>query len=232
MCRIVLEDVPDILRTLFRNKIGHKYKDWRDCPRWGEEFFEQERFRSRLRQKQIDLLKSGKTSDWDMTLLAHALLYSSHFLLANSFVDNQVILHRNNKLVSSSPQVDFTKYLRKNIMLLCDLGDQFDTNEVKYVTQTEITLKYRLKAKNSTPITLYIPNEQWAAVSDLSGIRNTHFAHCKSARIDTLSLKRVVGKIEKNYTDLAISRDCIISMKDIMNGKCFCSTNKLYLECS
>lgn len=223
MCRIVLEDIPGVLCTVFRDEISNKYKQkWIDGQKCGQWLLQHERFQSRLNGTQKQLLASGKTDEWDVTLFVHALLYSSQLLLANSFLDNQVNLKHNDpsKLVSMSPQADFTRHLRRKDIILCDLGQELVRNEVKYVNRTDITLKYPIKSQNPSQIIVYVCSSDWIAVENLSILRNTQFAHCKSARIGISSLKDVVQSVKVLYTDLRITRHRIDTMTNILTGIC------------
>lgn len=223
LCRIVLEDIPDVLRTVFKDEISDKYKqNWVDGPKCGKWLLQHERFQSRLNGQQKQLLGSGKTSDWDVTLLVHALLYSSEFLFADPFHGNQVVLHHSDpyKIVSSAQvQADFTRHLRARNIVLCDLGNELARNEVKYVTRRDVTLKYPIKSQNPSQFTVYICSRYWVAVEALSFLRNTQFAHCKNARIDVASLKQVVQSVKAHYKDLRISGQRINDMTGILNGK-------------
>ena len=216
-----MEDIPDVLRTVFKDEISNKCKQkWIDGPKCGRWLLQHERFQSRLNGQQKQLLASGITSDWDVTLLVHSLLHSSQFLLADSFHGNQVILQHNDlyKIVSSAPHADFTKHLSPGDIVLCDLGNELVRNEVKYVTRRDMTLKYPLKSQNPSQFTVYVCSRDWVAVDALSGLRNTQFAHCKNARIDMVSLKHVVQSVKALYKDLRISGRRIGKMTDILTG--------------
>lgn len=222
MCRIVLEDIPGVLRSLFKNKISNKVKQkWIDGQKCGRWLLQQEIFQARLNSSQKQLLSSGQTSEWDVTLLVHTLLYSSQLLLAHSFNNNQVGLKHNDpfKLVSVLPHVNFTSDLHHKDIILCDLGQELIRNEVKYVSRTEITLKYPVKFPNMPPtFPIYICSRDWMAVEDLSKLRNVQFAHCKNARIDVASLKVVIQKIEALYMELRVPQQRISSMTAILKG--------------
>lgn len=223
MCRIVLEDIPGVLRIVFRDEISHKYKQkWIDGQKCGKWLLQQERFRSRITPTWKSLLASGLTNEWDITLLVYVLLYSSQLLLADSFHDNQVGVKHNdpNKLVSSSPQADFTRHLHRNDIILCDFGQELMRNEVKYVSQKEISLKYQIKTQSPPQITVYRCSNDWVLVEELSKLRNAEFAHCKNARISTPGLKSIVQRVKTLYTNLRITKQRIDSMTDIVTGMC------------
>lgn len=219
-----MEDIPGVLRTVFRDEISNKYKQkWIDGQKCGQWLLQQERFQSRLNGTQKQLLASGQTQEWDVTLLAHTLLHSSQLLLADSFRSNQVSLKSNDpsKLVSTSPHADFTRHLRRKDIILCDVGQELVRNEVKHVTPTDITLKYPIKSQIQVPnISVHLCSKDWTTVEELSKLRNTQFAHCRNARIDLSSLKDVVRNIEKLYFDLRIPKHRIGTMTAILTGMC------------
>ncbi len=220
-----MEDIPGVLRTVFRDEISNKYKrEWIDGPRCGQWLFQKERFILRLNTTQQWLLKSGKVDDWDVTLLVHALLYSSQLLLVDSFRDNQANLKHNDpsKLVAVSRQADFTKYLRQRDIILCDTGRESIRREVKSVSPTDIFLKSPIKLQNPPQFDLYLCSQYWLAVEKLSVLRNSRFAHCKNARIDISALKDVVQRVKVLYSDLRIKKLHIInSMESILTGTLF-----------
>lgn len=224
LCRIVLEDIPDVLRHVFKDEVMNKIqKPWLDNQRCGQAFLQQDRFQSNLNRRQKDLLSSGQTNDWDTTLLVHALLFSSHFLLAESFSGNQVQLKRgsDNTLVSPSKQVDFTRLLYKGDIILIDVGQNLIRNEVKFISKTEITMKFSVPSHNMPSVgDIYVCSDYWKAVEDLKYLRNEQFAHCKNARIQYFKLERVVRNIEKIYDRLRIPKNRIKEMSGILSGMC------------
>lgn len=155
-----------------------------------------------------------------MTLLGHALLYSSQLLLVDSFHDNQANLKHNDplKLVSVSRQADFTKHLSQRDIILCDTGQELIRNEVKSVSPTEISLKYPIKVQNPPQFDVYICSQDWMAVERLSILRNSQFAHCKNARMGISGLKDVVQNVKLLYSDLRIKKRRIDSMANILTG--------------
>lgn len=174
----------------------------------------------RLNGTQKGLLRSGNVEGWDVTLLVHALLYSSQLLLADSFRDNKANLKPNDayKLVSVSRQADFTKYLRQGDTILCDSGQELIRNEVRAVTPTDISLKTQIKLQNPPQFDLYICSRDWLAVEELSALRNSRFAHCRSARIKIAALRDVVRKVKVLYRDLRMKKDYIDSIEGILTG--------------
>ena len=220
-----MEDVPDILRWLFYQKILNKYKrQWVDGKNCGKWFLQQDRFISKLSPTQKQNLENGQTQNWDSTLLFHALLYSSHLLLADPIPGNQVSIQRNSKkLVSTIPKINFTHVLRQGDKIILDLGSaDFIRVELAGVRPTELYLKWPLKLPQSVPAQLvrdaYICSREWLAVEQLSFLRNDRFAHCKTARITTKQLSCVIQGIEAHYNTLHASPSRIDKMRSITSG--------------
>ena len=222
LCRIVLEDIPAALRLVFKDEYKRKYKQkWIDGSNSGQWFYKQERCLMRLNSVQIKLLQSGCPNDWDVTLLVHILLYSSHLLLADSFPGNQVSLHPRNacklQALPPPPQIDFTRHLRPKDIILCDLGDEFARCEIKYVNRSDIILMKPIRS--STPnMNIYLCSDDWKYVERLSKIRNEQFAHCKDARIANTDLANIVKRVRKLYEDLRIPKETIDNMTTILTG--------------
>ena len=216
-----MEDIPGVLRDVFREEISAKYqKEWKDGQRCGQWLLQRERFTTKLNGTQKRLLSFGKVEDWDVTLLVHALLYSSQFLLADSFRNNQVNLKPNDpyKLVPVTRQVDLTKHLRPGDTILCDAGQELIRNEVRGVTPTEVSLKFPIKLPNPPQFDLYLCNRDWLAVEELSALRNSRFAHCRNARIGIAALKDVIKKVKGLYSGLRMKKQYIDSMESILTG--------------
>lgn len=222
MCRIFLDDIPDVLHSLFKHAITAKYKkewkrlgwpeeEWNDSPKFGRWFLQHEKFQSRLNPEQKQLLESGKTSDWDVTLLAHTLLYSSHFLLADSFCNNRAVRDRNDHC-KIQVQANFTQHLHPKKIILCDLGNGLAWMEVTHVIQTDVTLKNPIKSQK---FTMYVCRTDWTAVKALSDLRNEEFGHHSSASIDIANLNSVAQRVKAQYKNLQISEQRI---SDILNG--------------
>ena len=225
LCRIILEDVPDILRWLFYQEISHKYNQkWVDGIKCGKWFLQQDRFTTKLNSTQKQILANGQTLDWDPTLLFHVLLHSSHFLLADPIPGNKVsIQHNSKKLISTAPTIDFTHVLQKDDKIILDLGSAgFIRVEVAHVRPAELLLKWPLKLPQSSPVKLvcdaYVCSREWHAVEHLSFIRNEKFAHCKTARITNNQLSYVIQDIEAVYKTLRVPHSCITKMRSIISG--------------
>ena len=235
LCRIILEDVPDILRWLFYQEISNKCKiQWVDGIKCGKWFLQQDRFTSKLSYTQKQNLENGQTQDWDPTLLFHTLLYSGHFLLADPIPGNKVSIQNNSKkLISTVPTIDFTRVLRQGDKIILDLGSaDFIRIEVAHVRPTELYLKWplklpqsvlaQLKLPQSVPVQLvcdaYVCSREWHAVEHLSFLRNDRFAHCKTAHITNNQLGYVIQDIEAVYKTLHVPPSRITKMRSIISG--------------
>ena len=220
-----MEDVPDILRWLFYQKISHKYKrQWVDDKNWGKWFLQQDRFTSKLSSTQKQNLANGQTQYWDSTLLFHTLLYSSHLLLADPIPGNKVsIQHNSKKLISTVPIIDFIRVLRQGDKIILDLGSaDFIRVEVAHVRPTELFLKWPLKLPQSAPVQLvcdaYVCSREWHAVEHLSFLRNDRVAHCKTACITNNELGYIIQDIEAVYKTLHVPPSRINKMRSIISG--------------
>ena len=216
----MLENIPDVLRTIFKERIKAKYTTatWNDNPKSGQWFFKEERFKSHLVGDQRRLLKSGESSRWDTSLLVHVLLYSSFLLLVDRSHEIKVtLMERGRKLEYQSSRGDY----KKGDTILCDIGEKVVKKEVKHVTATYIILKYPITEHNlPTVFPVFKCGQDWLKVDALSNIRNTEFAHCSDASINADSLKKVVEEVAASYHNLGISPIIIETMRSLRTGIC------------
>ncbi len=215
-----MEDIPDILRVLFKESIEKRYeRAWIDDKSHGAWLYKGERFKARLNGNQISLLLSGNSKLWDVTLLVHVLLYSSHFLLVyKNYDDNARMAHNNNSKIVS--KTTFTECLCPGNVLLIDIGDiELIKAIVESVSGHEIWLRRSINASISEIKAVYQVSQYWDGVDSLSKLRNNYFAHCKHARIDNKKLARFVDKVEKCYRNLNVPVAQIKAMVAIGTGK-------------
>ena len=95
----MLDEVPEGLRNVVKSKMGTK------------DVFKKDTNTKRLRGDQKTRLFSGEVEKWDMTLLAHALLYSSLTLLPKSSneysaVDDLRVIRNKNFAHAIHAQID------------------------------------------------------------------------------------------------------------------------------
>ena len=226
LSRIILEDVPDVLRSLFYQEIVRRHaRQWFNNAKWGKWFLQQDRFTLKLTVHQKQTIESGLTQNWDSTLLFHALLYSSHFLLADSIPGQQLIVTHNSKKATtpSALKVNLTHHIKQGNYIILDFGgSDFIKAEVTNVQPTQIIFKRPLSLPPSSPslkVDAYLCSIKWHAVEDLSFIRNNEFAHCISARISKLQLQSVVQNIKNYYNYLNVPASRISFLQTILAGK-------------
>lgn len=222
ICRILLDDVPSVLRPIFKRKIkslNHGRK-WQDTNTSGEWLVENERWKKKLSQPQLDLLRGGDTKCWDGTLLVHILLHSSHCLFAEKVPNIQWVLKAGENKVSACMRGDFYNQSWQKRRVIFDLEeDQFCT-EIAEVQESCLITKHIFQPHGSTPrsVDMYICQKEWCRINELARLRNTCYGHCAKACASSAELRNVVRDIEGIYRDLNVPEKCIIAMKAIENG--------------
>ena len=220
---IFKDDVTDILRSQFKKYIQNRYQSrWEDDETSGVDFEKMERFRSKLSNESIELLKCGDTSKWDLTLLTHAILYSSHILLGIPNPEDKKIeayLTRDD-CVLRFYTTDFTAYFKTGDRILCSCDYSLHTNFVKYIRRCEIVLRHPPNV-DSQQVSVYACYSDWKQINQLRLCRNDD-AHDPLAKVDSGKLSSIAGKVEKIYRALEIEDCRIQSMKDILKGMIAC----------
>ena len=109
LCRIVLDNFPNVLRIILKNEIQRKYGfSWKDDPSSGNFLVSNDRWQARLGKEQLNQLQNGNTAEWDSTLLFYVLLHSSFCLCADKLQGTQCIITVESNVVSASvPSFDF-----------------------------------------------------------------------------------------------------------------------------
>ena len=211
-----MDDVPKVLRDIVKKKMSAKYGEgWRDQ-------LKNERFKANLRPAQKTKLKSGKVEEWDITLLVHTLLYSSHFLLADNLHDVKLAGENNDQLVSTT---DSLKSLSEGDLILCDVQKKaFKCRKVKVTTPSKITLNEGFEDKKSFK-GAYKCTEEYFAVDELRNKRNQDVAHRPNARIHYDDFQGVVQTIKKSYKALNFADDRIDKVIKGMYSKGYVSFN-------
>ena len=226
LCYIILENTPAVLRKIFKSQFEIKHKlQWKDSRKCGQRLMYHEKWKSKLNAEQKELLKDGNTNKWDATLLFHVLLYSSWCLFANKIEDTQFILKIESNKIEALKKSEDIKMLRHGGRIIIDLGtDPFcstierDANQIilckhfprAYQTQQECLLKM---------YDVYICQEKWECVQELSHIRNECYGHCTNAHVTSKTLNDIVKNIEEAYRKLKVPKKDIDAMKNITNGK-------------
>lgn len=229
VCCIILDDIPEILRDIFKQEVQAKCKhNWTDTPKSGQWLLQQERCNSNLSQEQRQLLEKGNTSDWDSTLLFHVLLYSNlHLLLHNPVPDVQINLDPNSNVgkVPPNAHVDLSEILHPGSKVILDLGGDLLQAEVTTVQRNQFNFQMPypfpqgvLQQKLTAGI--WVCRPEWCAVEDLLHLCNHSFAHHHSnASISTLELQKLLQDIESAYTALSRMPQVIADMRAVGTGK-------------
>ena len=228
ICRIVLDDVPNVLRNIFKREFQHKYhQPWADNRASGNMLMKYDHWQTKLSPPQLKLLRDGDTQCWDGTLLFHVLLHSSLCLFADQVQGTQCVVTVQTHSVSASvPGYDFRRLLQKGYKVIFDLGnDQFHTDIVS-VQKSHFFTKHIFKPphgllppqQRSITVDVYICRIEWFHINELAQLRNASFAHCEAARASATQLHNVVQNVERIYIDLKVPRKSIAEMKAIEKG--------------
>lgn len=228
ICRIVLDDVPNVLRNIFKDEFQHKYRQpWADNRASGNMLMKYDHWQAKLSPPQLKLLRDGDTQCWDGTLLFHVLLHSSLCLFADKFQSTQCVITVQTQSVSASvPGCDFRSLLRKGYKVIFDLGnDQFRTDVVN-VQKNRFLTKHVFKPPHgllppqqmSITVDMYICRMEWFCINELAQLRNVNFAHCGAARATAAQLHNVIQNVERIYSDLKVPGNSIAGMKAIEKG--------------
>ena len=158
------------------------------------------------------LLISGNTEKWDTTLLRHALLYSSQFLIAKKC--GPVQLERFNKdketALTGSPiprhiLLCFHKeheLIRKTVKRK-EKKDMYVASKDKNVKKEQVD-RVDLKGlpSSATEAVVYECTEEWLSIESLTDIRNKYFAHHDSASIKSTKLNEIADKVKRKCRKL------------------------------
>lgn len=228
LCRIVLDNVPNVLRNIFKDEFQQKYhQPWTDDSTAGNMLMKHDHWQTKLISPQLKCLQDGNTSNWDSTLLFHVLLHSSMCLNADRVRGTQCIIKvQSNEVLASVPSFDFRRVLQRGYRVIFDLGsDQFRTDIVNVQKRSFFT-KYRFRPpqgflppkQSSIIVDVYICRKEWFWIEELAVLRNSCFAHCEAARISVTDLQNVVQRTERIYNNLRVSRKAIDAMKAMERG--------------
>ena len=224
----MLDDVPNVLRNIFKTKFQLKYHQrWTDDCTAGKMLMKRDHWQTRLISSQLERLRDGNTSNWDSTLLFHVLLHSSMCLNAKRIQSTQCIITVQSKEVwASAPSFDFRSILNRSDKVIFDLGNDHFRTDVVDVQKRCFFTKYQFRPpegflqprQSSMTVDVYICRMEWFNIDDLAAQRNSCFAHCEAARISAADLQNVVQRTEKIYNKLGVPRKVIDSMKALERG--------------
>ena len=226
LCRVVMDDIPSVLRAIFKDTFQKKYhQPWADNRASGSILMKNDHWQARLVSPQTTKLKNGNTQHWDSTLLFHVLLHSSMVLFATELQGTKCIVTvQAKRVVASVPSFDFQKVLKSGDKVIFDLDvDQFHTDVVA-VQKNTFDIRYALKPihglkpQSSTTVKMYICQKEWFDIEELAEVRNSSFAHSEAAKVDAVKLRSIVQRVERIYTSLSVPAKVVSAMKAIEQG--------------
>ena len=241
LCRIILKDVPDVLRGIFKKKIAKplKIEKWEDTENCGKILEKSEKFKLALNDDQKKLLKNGQTEKWDTTLLKEVLLYSSLFPVADFFEEVEVkLIEPKTEVKSTKPktevkstkpktevkteliyvpsQDDSTRFKQDDVILIDNKGRALKV-KIKSFEKGKITVDQKLPLKIKDSYDIYKCTEEWVAIKGLSDIRNTH-CHDVKDHVEKAKLEEVMDKIKNEYEKLGVEKCRIDQMQELKSG--------------
>jgi len=225
----LLDEVPQMLRTVFKSKYNESgYGKWNDDQKSGDNLLKIDSWSKGLFSEQETLLKKGNTSEWDLTLLTHVLLYSSMCLLAKRVVGTRCIVTvESDKIQATDSSFDFiaTNTLKKGdgiILYFTDNGSfcyRVEQVEVtQFVIDSGFKLPKRVKKNQLQNVELYIKLKSWEAVDQLRIIRNKCYGHRKTTEVTKEDLDTVIDDVKSCYEKLDVPTKKIEEIADIKNG--------------
>ncbi len=219
LCHIIVDHVPKFLRNIFLDKFNFQMKkQWGTAD--GKWFLKNEKFKSKLNSKQKQLIEAGDINKWDMTILSHALLYSSHFLLISSPPLQGLQISQNSKSeITSSGCPDLSQSVKKGDTLYIYSGSNISKVEVDTVSQSVIKIINNQQINWKGCFEARVCSDHWYLIKKLSDLRNTKYAHCEAAAITESELSQVMEEV-KNVYEKFNRQDCIQSLQHILQGTC------------
>jgi hypothetical protein len=182
--------MPNVLRVFFKNVFHSKFKrPWIDSSDACQKLIADERWPVNLDQQQQKLLTNGDTHDWDEATFFHALLHSSHCLLADQvFLSNGCQLqcnieHNSNFVVSKNAEFNFKSLLSSGDMIILDLGKESIESSVTNVQKEgfyiarSCTFTSISELEKAVTADLYLCRDEWSTIFALSEIKTHDMDH-------------------------------------------------------
>lgn len=218
LCQIILENVPSVLREFFKSQYNTKYKQ-----QWTGTF--SERWCSKLDKKQVQLLESSDTDQWDATLVFHVLLYSSLCLYAKKIQDTKFTVQIKSDMVKAVATINLK--LKNGDKIIIDLGSDPFFSVVKRIEGNRFFIRdsfnfppcYQGDDSHRMLVDVYVLQKEWDYIKELAKLRNASFAHSTKASITTKQLSDIIQTCENIYRKLNIPKETISAMKSIEHGK-------------
>lgn len=213
LCHIVLNDIPKQLREIFKQNILAKCgKEWVDNQACGMWLMKQERWHANLLSSDKQKLSNGNSGEWDLALLFHILLYSSHCFLADSTPVSHAIIQQKSTMVSSIPgSADLTEIFQTGDKVIFDLGVSYFSSTVVSVNKSHFILKHAIKSVPAEPpvqgvatVPFFKCKPEWLAIERLFHLRDKYLAYCKTAVMTDEELQRFLQEVRRLYAILRI----------------------------
>ena len=219
VCRITLDHAQQVLRNVFYDRLPFP---WHDLPADGNWFLSNERWSSKLSQEMKSKILQGKSQLWDATILFHALLYSSHCLLANKIPGTKGGLETGSKIVKATAKsADFRKYVMNGSTIFFDLGRNFFRAQAatgRAIQPNDFFIS-KVFTDRSTNADVYVCSIEWQVLEELSHMRNKKFAHLNSCSTTNKDLNIFVQSLTKIYHQLKVPRRIIAEMQSMATGE-------------
>ena len=208
---MILDHVPKVLRAVFKDEVQRRYGHiWDDTPTSGKWLLTKPRIprlTKELRSDQEKLLKSGKTADWDITLLSHVLRSQALGLLVDEIpgASPNVMPQQNFISTISVPAVS---NLPRNVVVGCkvliDNGTKAFPGHISSISRAsnQLVLHSQVNIPKPTGAKVYVCTLAYEAVDRLRNTRNVCFGHMSSATTPTQDLQNLFTNVEQAYDDL------------------------------
>lgn len=210
-----MDHVPNFLREhfhkCFQNKMKKPWGDYSGTPALtGKWFYKNDNFTSKLYGQQKRIIEAGDTNNWDTTILIHALLYSSHFLLLSNPLSLEKFKHH---CITSSN----ANQVRRYNQLLLHSNSDMQVVQVNTVSNNQIKINQEIKLEGT--FKFYVCSDEWCSIQKLAQLRNK-YGHYKEGKIEEVEWLQVKQEVNTIYTKLNLA-DHIKSLQVIFEGTAF-----------
>ena len=220
-----------IFQVKIENKYGPRYK-WKNSPADGAWFFSNERWKEKLSQEMQRSLQRGNCERWDMTLLFHALLHSSHCLLMDKIAGTQADLQKGSRVVKlGGSLIDVRRILHPGDVGVFDLGHTYCRSPVQSVRKAHEFQVSKPFPYDKTLADIYICKSEWQALERLSWRRNDYFAHSQSCEMSSSDLNTLIPDVAQVYLQFQVPAHIIAQMKAIGKGIYYSFEHNLITIC-
>ena len=218
---MILDHIPGVLRKVFINAVQEKCGGhvWDNTSRSGQWMISQEKWTARLCDKQKKMIADGKTSEWDPTLLFHALLYSSLGLFIEE-VAGATLVKGNVINVRPQPQ-DLSSLQGRRIAVEVKLSRKVNCSfhDIDSVSSSIIKIKPPVRGlRNALSNRVFVCDPKWKEVDSLRMLRNTSFAHKNNDETSDKDLSDLITRVTSHLHALGVSKSDIDELKAAETG--------------